>query len=157
MSTNNIHPQVRAIVALLCEGFNVPSSETKIMAFSDKLKHPHVPALRETYDLFTDGRGTTDKMPTIAEFMKVYKDVKRRHTNRQDTELIYTDKPKMYEKSKVMFNKIRQMLEKGGKPLNNFQNRQHIGYTEHGIKFTLTKDEEGRDYCYYHNHPINGK
>ena len=46
MSTNNIHPQVRAIVALLCEGFNVPSSETKILAFSDKLKNPHIPALK---------------------------------------------------------------------------------------------------------------
>ena len=35
MSTENVHPQVRAIVALLCEGFNVPSSDTRIKAFAD--------------------------------------------------------------------------------------------------------------------------
>ena len=60
-----IHPQVRMFVAMLCEGFNVPSSETKIQAFANKLKHPHVPALKETYEIFTDGRASTTKMPTI--------------------------------------------------------------------------------------------
>lgn len=72
-----IHPQVRMFVAMLCEGFNVPSSETKIQAFANKLKHPHVPALLETYEIFTDGRASTTKMPTIAEVMEVYRGVEK--------------------------------------------------------------------------------
>ena len=99
MSTNNIHPQVRAIVALLCEGFNVPSSETKILAFSDKLKNPHIPALKETYEMFTDGRANSNKMPTIAEFMQVYKEVKRRHENNNNNKQI-TDNRINYNRNK---------------------------------------------------------
>ena len=79
----NIHAQVRVFVTMLCEGFNVPSSETKIQAFADKLKHPHVPALRETYNIFTDGRASTTKMPTIAEVMEVYRNVEKRHTKEE--------------------------------------------------------------------------
>ena len=106
MSTDNIHPQVRAIVALLCEGYNVPSSETKIKAFADKLKHPHVPALKETYEMFTDGRTNSIKMPTIAEFMQVYKEVKIRHENRRNQKLIEHNNHTIdYSKSKIMFSK----------------------------------------------------
>jgi len=79
----NIHAQVRVFVTMLCEGFNVPSSETKIQAFADKLQHPHVPALKETYNIFTDGRASTNKMPTIAEVMEVYRNVEKRYTTEE--------------------------------------------------------------------------
>ena len=28
---------------------------------------------------------------------------------------------------------------------------------EDGLKFTISRDENGKDYVYYHNHPINDK
>ena len=155
MSTNNIHPQVRAIVALLCEGFNVPSSETKILAFSDKLKNPHIPALKETYEMFTDGRANSNKMPTIAEFMQVYKEVKRRHENNNDNKQI-TDNRINYNRNKLMFNKLTNLVTKGGNRYTNLCDQEVTGY-ENDYKFTLTRDEDGKDYVYYHNHPINSK
>ena len=83
LTNTNIHPEVRAFVAMLCEGFNIPSSDTKLLAFAEKIKHPHIPALKETYNIFTDGRGSTNKMPTIAEVMEVYKNVERRYTTEE--------------------------------------------------------------------------
>ena len=35
LTNTNIHPEVRVFVAMLCEGFNIPSSETKVIAFAD--------------------------------------------------------------------------------------------------------------------------
>ena len=160
MSTSNVHPQVRAIVALLCEGFNVPSSETKIRAFADKLKHPHVEALKEAYDIFTDGRASSDKMPTIAEFMRVYKDIKNRHENRSNRIYIEDRNVRVnHDRNKQMYNKLITMVQKGGKrdtSLNLCQ-MDHTGCTEHGIQYTITTDKLGREYVHFHNHPINSK
>ena len=145
MSTSNVHPQVRAIVALLCEGFNVPSSETKIRAFADKLKHPHVEALKEAYDIFTDGRGSSDKMPTIAEFIRVYKEIKNRHENRSNRIVIEDNNVKVnYNRNKQMFNKLITMVQKGGRRDTNLCKMDHTGYTEHGIQYTITTDDLGR-------------
>ncbi len=156
MSTSNVHPQVRAIVALLCEGFNVPSSETKIRAFADKLKHPHVEALKEAYDIFTDGRGSSDKMPTIAEFIRVYKEIKNRHENRSNRIVIEDNNVKVnYNRNKQMFNKLITMVQKGGRRDTNLCKMDHTGYTEHGIQYTITTDDLGREWVYFHNHPIN--
>jgi len=74
---DNIHPQLRDIVVLLCEYFNVPSSEKRIKEFADKLKVPNVPTLKETYKKFTDGRASSDKMPTTEEFMRVYWEIRK--------------------------------------------------------------------------------
>ena len=160
MSTSNVHPQVRAIVALLCEGFNVPSSETKSRAFADKLKHPHVEALKEAYDIFTDGRASSDKMPTIAEFMRVYKDIKNRHENRSNRIYIEDRNVRVnHDRNKQMYNKLIAMVQKGGKrdtSLNLCQ-MEHTGCTEHGIQYTITTDKLGREYDHFHNHPINRK
>ena len=160
MSTSNVHPQVRAIVALLCEGFNVPSSETKIRAFADKLKHPHVEALKEAYDIFTDGRASSDKMPTIAEFMRVYKDIKNRHENRSNRIYIEDRNVRVnHDRNKQMYNKLIAMVQKGGKrdtSLNLCQ-MDHTGCTEHGIQYTITTDKLGREYVHILNHPINSK
>ena len=158
MSTENVHPQVRAIVALLCEGFNVPSSDTKIKAFADKLQHPNVDALKETYDIFTDGRGVSDKMPTIAEFMRVYREVKSRHENKSNQILIEDRNNRVnYSKNKQMFNKLITMVEKGHKVEKSFSlcDREHTGVNEHGYKYSLTTDDMGRSYIYYYNHPVN--
>ena len=157
MSTDNIHPQVRAIVALLCEGYNVPSSETKIKAFADKLKHPHVPALKETYEMFTDGRTNSIKMPTIAEFMQVYKEVKIRHENRRNQKLIeHNNNTIDYSKSKIMFSKLIKLVKEGGYRNRSICDMDVTGW-EDGLKFTISRDEDGKDYVYYHNHPINDK
>tara|TARA_R100000781_G_scaffold27143_1_gene20187 strand:+ start:659 stop:1132 length:474 start_codon:yes stop_codon:yes gene_type:complete len=157
MSTDNIHPQVRAIVALLCEGYNVPSSETKIKAFADKLQYPHVPALKETYEMFTDGRANSIKMPTIAEFMQVYKEVKRRHENVK-TQIFIEHKNNTidYSKSKIMFGKLIKLVKEGDYRSKGICDMDVTGW-EDGLKFTLSRDKDGKDYVYYHNHPINDK
>ena len=152
---SSIHPQVRIFVAMLCEGFNVPSSETKIQAFANKLKHPHIPALMETYEIFTDGRASTNKMPTIAEVMEVYRGVEKRLTQKK-VEQITSEKTQGvdYSHSKVMFAKLIKTLKDGG--------AKHTGITDlpvtdfqGGYKFTLSRAETGRDWVYFHNHPVN--
>ena len=150
-----IHPQVRIFVAMLCEGFNVPSSETKIQAFANKLKHPHIPALMETYEIFTDGRASTTKMPTIAEVMAVYRGVEKRLTQKTIAQ-ITNDKVQGidYSESKRMFSKLITTIKSGGSvttgitdlPVTDFQG---------GYKFTLSKDEKGQSWVYFHNHPVN--
>ena len=151
----NIHAQVRVFVTMLCEGFNVPSSETKIQAFADKLKHPHVPALRETYNIFTDGRASTTKMPTIAEVMEVYRNVEKRYT-KEEVDKITNENIKEvdFKKSKEMFSQLKETVIKGGKPTNSIIDRPVTDW-QNGYKFTINRDEEGKDHVYYHNHPRN--
>jgi len=150
-----IHPQVRMFVAMLCEGFNVPSSETKIQAFANKLKHPHVPALLETYEIFTDGRASTTKMPTIAEVMEVYRGVEKRLTKVQEEKLIQ-DKPREinYSESKRMFSQITEKIKKGVKTDTNI-NSMPVTDWQSGYQFTLSRDENGQDWVYFHGHPVN--
>ena len=150
-----IHPQVRMFVAMLCEGFNVPSSETKIQAFANKLKHPHVPALRETYEIFTDGRASTTKMPTIAEVMEVYRSVEKRLTKVQEQKIIQENTREIdYSQSKKMFSQITQNIKKGEKATTNLNSMPVTDWLS-GYQFTLTRDEKGQDWVYFHNHPAN--
>ena len=151
----NIHAQVRVFVTMLCEGFNVPSSETKIQAFADKLKHPHVPALRETYNIFTDGRASTNKMPTIAEVMEVYRNVEKRYTKEEVDKITHENNQEIdYEKSKVMFSQLKEMILTGKKPNISLIDRPVTDWQK-GYQFTVTRDENGQDWVYYHNHPKN--
>jgi len=151
----NVHPQIRVFVTMLCEGFNIPSSETKIRAFAEKLKHPHVPALTETYNIFTDGRGQSNKMPTIAEVMEVYKSVERRLTKNEVQKItIETSHDIDYEKSKKMFSLLKQTVSKGDRPITNLVDRPVTDW-QNGYKFTLTRDDKGQDWVKYHNHPAN--
>jgi len=151
----NVHAQVRAFVTMLCEGFNVPSSETKIQAFADKLKHPHVPALTETYNIFTDGRASTNKMPTIAEVMEVYRGVEKRYTNEEVQKITHENiKEVDFEKSKAMFSQLKETIIKGEKPNISLIDRPVTDW-QNGYKFTINRDEEGKDHVYYHNHPRN--
>ena len=146
-----IHSQVRIFVAMLCEGFNVPSSETKIQAFANKLKHPNVPALMETYEIFTDGRGATKKMPTIAEVMETYRGVIKRMDNEVKVKIEHTEEIN-YPKNKYMFKKLINMQKKGERPKSNVLSFPVTGWLG-GYEFTLTRDEHGRDNLQFHNHP----
>ncbi len=151
----NIHAQVRVFVTMLCEGFNVPSSDTKIQAFADKLKHPHVPALRETYNIFTDGRASTTKMPTIAEVMEVYRNVEKRYTKEEVDKITHENNQEIdYEKSKAMFSQLKETILKGEKPNISLIDRPVTDWQK-GYQFTVTRDENGQDWVYYHNHPKN--
>jgi len=151
----NVHAQVRAFVTMLCEGFNVPSSETKIQAFADKLKHPHVPALTETYNIFTDGRASTNKMPTIAEVMEVYKGIEKRYTSEEVQKITHENIQEVdYEKSKAMFSHLKETVIKGGKPTNSIIDKPVTDW-QNGYQFTINRDESGRDYVHYYNHPRN--
>jgi hypothetical protein len=148
-----IHPQVRMFVAMLCEGFNVPSSETKIQAFANKLKHPHVPALRETYEIFTDGRASTTKMPTIAEVMEVYRSVEKRLTKVQEQKIIQENPKDIdYSESQRMFSKLTNMVKKGEGKVTNLSDLPVTDWLS-GYQFTLSRDEKGQDWVYFHNHP----
>jgi len=153
--TSNIHPQVRIFVTMLCEGFNVPNSETKMQAFGEKLKNPHTPALRETYNIFTDGRGQSNRMPTIAEVMEVYKSVVKRMTMQSEQKLV-NDHPRKidYENSKKMFNKLTKMVRDGVSHVRHPIDSDTIDW-QHGYKFTLSRDEKDQDWVKYHDHPAN--
>ena len=150
----NIHPQVRIFVTMLCEGFNVPNSDTRIQAFADKLNNPNTVALRDTYNIFTDGRGATNKMPTIAEVMEVYKNVVRRQTIPNQPLIETVSKEVDYSRSKTMFNKLRQMVEGKIPTYKHPIDHDTIGWQE-GVKFTLSRNDKGQDTVYYHNHPAN--
>ena len=151
----NVHAQVRVFVAMLCEGFNVPSSETKVQAFADKLKHPHVPALTETYNIFTDGRASTNKMPTIAEVMEVYRGVEKRMTREEVNKITHENNQEIdYEKSKAMFSQLKETILKGEKPNISLIDRPVTDWQK-GYQFTVTRDENGQDWVYYYNHPKN--
>jgi len=155
LTNSNIHPEVRIFVTMLCEGFNIPSSETKVSAFAEKLKHPHIPALKETYNIFTDGRGSTNKMPTIAEVMEVYKNVERRYTTEEVKKITQENVPEIdYEKSKVMFSELKETVMKGVKPITSIIDRPVTAW-QRGYQFTVTRDDNGQDWVHYHNHPRN--
>ena len=155
--TDNIHPQVRIFVTMLCEGFNIPNSETKMKAFADKLKNPHIPALKETYNIFTDGRSFTKKMPTIAEVMEVYRIAEKRFTLTAEQKLLENIPKEIdYDKSKIMFHKLIEMVKGNTTPIKSIIDRETVSWQD-GYKFSLNRDEKGQDWVHYHNHPINNK
>ena len=157
LTNTNIHPEVRAFVAMLCEGFNIPSSDTKLLAFADKLGNPHIPALKGTYNIFTEGRASTKKMPTIAEVMEVYKNEVKRMTLYSEQKLIHDYPSEInHNKSKEMFHKLVEAIKNGTRPIKNIIERESTGWQD-GFKFTITRDNQGRDSVYFHNHPQNVK
>ena len=155
---STIHPQVNICIAMLCEGFNVPLSETKIKAFAEQIgSNPHLTSLRQAYDTFASGRGSTQKMPTVAEFKQVYDEIKKRNESKQNEgSITYNNDHINYEHNKIMFQKLVNLAKKGGKKISGICDRTNQGYQD-GYKFTLKRDENGKDHVYYHNHPINNK
>jgi len=154
---DTIHPQVKIFVTMLCEGFNVPNSVTRMQAFDEKLKHPHTPALRETYNIFTDGRASTNKMPTIAEVMEVYKGVVKRLTITSEQALLESQPKHIdYAKSKEFFSKLKKMVAGEIPKYSHSIDRNTVDW-QNGYKFTLSRNEKGQDFVYYHNHPNNDR
>ena len=154
---DNIHPQVKIFVTMLCEGFNVPNSVTKMQAFAEKLNHPHTPALRETYNKFTDGNASTNKMPTIAEVMEVYKGIVKRLTMTSEQTLLESQPKHIdHNKSKEMFNTLAQLVNEADPVIPHLIDRNTVDW-QNGYKFTISRNDKGQDFVHYHNHSINDR
>ena len=152
---DNIHPQVRMLVAQLCEAFNIPLTDVKLKVWQDKLKIPNTDILRETYEQITDGRGVSLKMPSIAEFMQIYKEKERNFFNKKDAMLeAEYGKKKDSQLSKEMVPKLVNAILSGTKVKTSLCKMPHEGEQD-GIKFRLTRDARGRDHCYFHNYSKN--
>ena len=147
----NIHPQVRRLVVQLCEAFNTPLTEVKLKVWQDKLKIPNSTILKEAYDIITDGKGASLKMPSIAEFMQIYKERERLYTKKRiETSQQLAHKDRDYSKSKKMFSNLRDMIKKG-EPVNRGVCGMPVDGVQDGRKFTLTRDSDGKDYVQFHN------
>ena len=88
-------------------------------------------------------------MPTIAEFMSIYKEREKVFINRQDNQ-ISEEFPRTTDKeyNKEQVKKIVDKLMKGGTTHTNLCALPHE-FTENGQKGRITRDAHGRDYCYY--------
>ena len=141
----------------LCEAFNIPITTVKLQVWQEKLKIPDPELLRETYEFITDGKSNTlNKMPTVAEFMSIYKSKQSRKENeRKDNE--NNIHPIIdHNQAKEMFAEIneamrtRQVIRKGLCALPKTDR-------ENGQKFTITRDDDDKDYVLWHDHPRNEK
>ena len=97
-------------------------------------------------------------MPTIAEFMTIYKERERVFINKQNLQISEefprtTDKE--YNRKKI--KEIVNTLMKGERPISRGLCDMPHEVSENGLKGRLTRDAYGRDYCYYYDHPINDK
>jgi len=152
-----IHPQTRNMLTRLCEAFNIPITTVKLQVWQEKLKIPDPEILRETYEFITDGRSNTlNKMPTVAEFMSIYKSShSRKEKERNET----VNK----EHSEVDHNQAKEMFAKINKTMRTKQVTYRglcslpVTSWEHNQQFTITRDENGKDYVLWHNHPRNEK
>ena len=129
---------------------------TKMIVWQEKLQSPNNDVLIETYNILTDGKGQSHKMPTIAEFMSVYKEREKAFIRNQDlsiaNEFPHTVSDKEYSKVKV--KEIINMLKGGRKVYTHFNDQPHEFDTPQ-LKGRLTRDAHGRDHCYYYDHPRN--
>ena len=141
----------------LCEAFNIPITTVKLRVWQEKLKIPDPELLRETYEFITDGKSNTlNKMPTIAEFMSIYKSKQSRkeQERKEDENKIHPIID--HNQAKEMFANInkamrtRQVIRRGlcALPVTDWEN---------GQKFTITRDENDKDYVLWHDHPKNEK
>ena len=147
----NIHPQVRKLVVQLCEAYNIPLTEVKLKVWQDKLKIPNSTVLKEAYDIITDGRGSSLKMPSIAEFMAIYKERERIYTKKRiETSQQLAHKDIDYSKSKKMFEDLRNFISEG-KTINKGVCGMPVDGVQDGRKFTLTRGDDGKDYVQFHN------
>jgi len=97
-------------------------------------------------------------MPTIAEFMSIYKERERLFVTRQDLLITAehgtknTDKDYNRQKVKEIVNTLQ------GKAANirltHLCDLPHE-FNSQDMKGRLTRDAHGRDYCYWYDHPNN--
>ena len=150
-----IHPQVRMLMAQLCEAFNIPMQESKLMIWQQKLGIPNTQLLKEAYEQITDGKGVTLKMPTIAEFMQIYKEKESNFFKRQSANLEHQYGKQNYTRvSKEMVPKLVSAIMQGEQKTNHLIKAPHEGVQD-GRRFRLTRDAHGRDYCYFHDYAKN--
>ncbi len=152
-----IHPQTRNMLTRLCEAFNIPITTVKLRVWQEKLKIPDPELLRETYEFITDGKSNTlNKMPTVAEFMSIYKSKQSRKEQERKENENNTQPIIDHNKAREMFANITeamkttQVIKRGlcALPVTDWEN---------GQQFTITRNENGMDYVLWHNHPRNEK
>ena len=150
-----IHPQVRMLMAQLCEAFNIPMQESKLMIWQQKLGIPNTQLLKEAYEQITDGKGVTLKMPTIAEFMQIYKEKESNFFKRQSANLEHQYGKQNYTRvSKEMVPKLVNAIMQGEQKTNHLIKAPHEGVQD-GRRFRLTRDAHGRDFCYFYDYAKN--
>ena len=150
-----IHPQVRMLMAQLCEAFNIPMQESKLIIWQQKLGIPNTQLLKEAYEQITDGKGVTLKMPTIAEFMQIYKEKESNFFKRQSANLEHQYGKQNYTRvSKEMVPKLVSAIMQGEQKTNHLIKAPHEGVQD-GRRFRLTRDAHGRDFCYFYDYAKN--
>ena len=155
---HNIHPQVRMLVAQLCEAFNIPMQTSKLLIWQQKLGIPNTELLKEAYEQITDGKGVTLKMPTIAEFMHIYKEKEANFFRRQSANL----ESQYGKQSKQNYTKIsKEMVPKlvnaimHGKKTEGHLIKAPVEGEQDGRRFRLTRDAHGQDFCYFYDYAKN--
>ena len=119
------------------------------------MKTPNPDVLTETYNLLTDGRGQHHKMPTIAEFMSLYKEREKIFIQRQNLQ-IAEEFPQSLDKS-IMKHKIKEILDELVTGQSNVSSTPSPGYLcslphdfkQFGQKGRITRDDQGRDWVEY--------
>ena len=143
------------LVAQLCEAFNIPMQTSKLIIWQQKLGIPNTELLKEAYEQITDGRGVTLKMPTIAEFMQIYKEKESNFFRKQSANLEHQyGKKKDTHIASIMVPKLLNAISGGRKVGGNLCDKPHNGIQD-GQTFRLTRDAHGRDHCYFHEYSRN--
>jgi len=143
------------LVAQLCEAFNTPMTDSKLIVWQEKLQIPNTQLLKEAYEQITDGKGVTLKMPSIAEFMQIYKEKENNYFKKQATNLEHQyGKKKDNQIAKLMVPRLLKAIKEGRRIPGNLCDKPHEG-TLDGRTFRLTRDAHGRDYCYFHEYSKN--
>ena len=143
------------LVAQLCEAFNIPMQESKLEIWQQKLGIPNTELLKEAYEQITDGKGVTLKMPTIAEFMQIYKEKESNYFKKQALNLEHQYGKQNYTRvSKEMVPKLVNAIMQGEQKTNHLIKAPHEGVQD-GRRFRLTRDAHGRDFCYFYDYAKN--
>ena len=142
-------------MAQLCEAFNIPMQTSKLIIWQQKLGIPNTELLKEAYEQITDGKGVTLKMPTIAEFMQIYKEKESNFFKKQALNLEHQyGKQKDTHIASVMVPKLLNMMAEGKRMTGNLCDKPHDGIQD-GRTFRLTRDVHGKDWCYFHDYAKN--
>ena len=149
-------------VALLCESYNKPRSETTdtvwVTALKESLegKHKAKQVLYETVMAFITGkieRRDSSKMPSIEEFCKVLQVYIHKH--RDTTAVIAiehhvseSDKKEQIKTNKKFYKILVEKFQVDAKPINLIDKPQEVNTGDQ--TYIIEKDNKGRDYA----HPV---
>ena len=94
-------------------------------------------------------------MPSIAEFMQIYKEKEHNFFKKQSATLEHQyGKHKDTQIAKEMVPKLLDAIHEGKKFTGGLCDRPHEGIQD-GRTFRLTRDARGRDHCYFHEYSKN--